>query len=120
MDGHLKNIREESVDLCTLPDVDPSTREMLTQSIEGVKQGATSLTELYQRLMTLCQQKRDLYIVAVKFHMTVRQVRYDSTWYYSHAIIITCRHCLLLCTGRVRRERMYCNNCYTAACYVHT
>ena len=75
MDGHLKDIREESVELCVLLSVDPTTKVMLTQSIEGVKEGANSLTELYQSLMKYCQQKRDLYIVAVKFHMTARQVR---------------------------------------------
>ena len=75
MDGHLKDIREESVDLCNLPAaLDANTRDMLLQSTEGVKQGANSLTELYQSLMKLCQQKRDLYIVAVKFHMTTKQV----------------------------------------------
>ena len=79
MDGHLKDIREESVELCNLPTADGHSKEMLIQSIEGVKQGATSLTEMYQKLMKLCQQKRDLYIVAVKFHMTVRQVNNTCT-----------------------------------------
>lgn len=71
----MKDIREESVELCNLPTADTSTREMLTKCIEGVKEGANSLTELYQKLMKLCQQKRDLYIVAVKYHMTIRQVQ---------------------------------------------
>ena len=89
MDGHLKDIREESVDLCNLPTADANTKEMLTQSIEGVKQGATSLTELYQKLMKLCQQKRDLYIVAVKFHMTIRQVQYTYMYTYMYMYMYT-------------------------------
>ena len=74
MDSHLKEIREESVELYSLPEASESMKKVLSQCLEGVKEGAASLTEQYQKLMKLCQQKRDLYIVAVKFHMTVRQV----------------------------------------------
>ena len=34
-----------------------------------------TLNDTYQLLMTTCQEKRNLFIVCVKFHMSVRQVR---------------------------------------------
>ena len=44
------------------------------EAIETVKTKLADLTKTYQELMTICQQKRDLFIVCVKFHMTNRQV----------------------------------------------
>lgn len=46
------------------------------EAIQLVKEQLNDLTATYQELMNLCQQKRDLFIVCVKFHMTTRQVRY--------------------------------------------
>ncbi len=45
------------------------------EAIEVVKGQLNDLVATYQELMTLCQQKRDLFIICVKFHMFTRQVR---------------------------------------------
>ena len=74
MDAHLNEIREESATLLKIPTGDDTTKKILTKAVEGIKESVQSLTEQYQELMRLCQQKRDLFIVAVKFHMTIRQV----------------------------------------------
>ena len=44
------------------------------EAITLVKNQLDDLTKTYERLMTFCQQKRDLCIVCVKFHLTSRQV----------------------------------------------
>ena len=45
------------------------------QAIDSVKEQVEELKKNYKELTDLCQQKRDLFIVCVKFHMTTRQVR---------------------------------------------
>ena len=45
------------------------------QAIDSVKTQVEELRKSYKELTDLCQQKRDLFIVCVKFHMTIRQVR---------------------------------------------
>ena len=74
MDIHMKEIHDEQTELSKVPGGDDTKNQVLVQDLERVKQMIQSLTELYQELMKLCQQKRDLFIVAVKFHMAVRQV----------------------------------------------
>ena len=44
------------------------------QAIDSVKEQVEELKKNYKELTDLCQQKRDLFIVCVKFHMTTRQV----------------------------------------------
>jgi len=44
------------------------------EAVGLVKDQLKDLTDTYNQLMTLCQQKRDFFIVCVKFHMTTRQV----------------------------------------------
>ena len=44
------------------------------QAIDSVKDQVEELKKDYKELIDLCQQKRDLFIVSVKFHMTTRQV----------------------------------------------
>ena len=44
------------------------------QAIDTVKEQVEELKKTYKELTDLCQQKRDLFIVCVKFHMTTRQV----------------------------------------------
>ena len=44
------------------------------QAIDSVKAQVEELKKSYKELTDLCQQKRDLFIVCVKFHMTTRQV----------------------------------------------
>ena len=44
------------------------------QAIDRVKTQVEELDKNYKELRGLCQQKRDVFIVCVKFHMTSRQV----------------------------------------------
>ena len=60
------------------PTFDPQEQEQNMHSatkkaIETAKQELQRLTKTYQELMTTCQQKRDLFIVSVRFHMTIRK-----------------------------------------------
>ena len=45
------------------------------KAITMVQEKIQSVSDTYQQLMTTCQQKRNLFTVCVKFHMSVRQVR---------------------------------------------
>ena len=47
------------------------------QAIDSVKAQVEDLKKNYKELTDLCQQKRDLLIMCVKFHMTTRQVSDD-------------------------------------------
>ena len=44
-----------------------------------VREQIHAVSDTYQLLMTTCQQKRNLFIVCVKFHMSIRQVRHSHT-----------------------------------------
>lgn len=55
-------------------EMEKTMREATDQVIESVKVIMEQLNSTHQQLMTMCQQKRDLFIVCVKFHMTTRQV----------------------------------------------
>ena len=44
------------------------------QAIDSVKAQVEELRKSFKELTNLCQQKRDLFIVCVKFHMITRQV----------------------------------------------
>lgn len=44
------------------------------KAVQSVKETMDQLSTTHQQLITMCQQKRDLFIVCVKFHMTTRQV----------------------------------------------
>ena len=50
-------------------------QEATKSAVENVKATLDELNDSYKELTTLCQQKRDLFIVCVKFHMTTRQVK---------------------------------------------
>ena len=44
------------------------------KTISMVREQIHAVSDTYQQLMTTCQHKRNLFIVCVKFHMSVRQV----------------------------------------------
>ena len=78
MDEQLEKIREDAKEL-TNPTFDPQAKEsdmhtVTRRAIEVVRDQLTQLTQTYQQMMKTCNQRRDLFIVCVKFHMTVRQV----------------------------------------------
>lgn len=78
MDEHMDHIREDAHCLIN-PTFAPKESEQnmhsaTKEAIETVKEKLADLSKTYQELMTICQQKRDLFIVCVKFHMTNRQV----------------------------------------------
>ena len=86
----MKKIREDAQILIN-PDFvsDEEGKKMHSatqQAIDSVKSQVEELKSNYKELIDLCQQKRDLFIVCVKFHMTTRQVGSASrvwTHYYS-------------------------------------
>ena len=70
------------------------------EAIETVKTKLADLTKTYQELMTICQQKRDLFIVCVKFHMTNRQV--CGVWSVEcvgEGVCVGGWRCVLVCSG---------------------
>ena len=54
--------------------VSKEMQETTKKAVESVKGTMDQLSSTHQQLITMCQQKRDLFIVCVKFHMTTRQV----------------------------------------------
>ena len=52
----------------------------MQQAIDSVKTQVEELRKSYKELTDLCQQKRDTFVLCVKFHMMTRQVgRYPLT-----------------------------------------
>lgn len=49
-------------------------QETTKKAVQSVQTTMKQLSSTHQELITMCQQKRDLFIVCVKFHMTTRQV----------------------------------------------
>ena len=76
MEKHLNEIKEEGHQLGKSPSSDPAAMtSAMRKAMDEVTRQIQMLNQHHQDFMTLCQQKRDFYSVAVKFHMTVRQVR---------------------------------------------
>ncbi len=79
MDGHMATVREDAqaiIHPTFHPEEDEENMHAATrEAIATVKDCIQNLSQIYQQVMTTCQQKRDLFIVCVKFHMTLRQVR---------------------------------------------
>lgn len=77
MEEQLERVREDA-DVLTKPrfgqESEGGMHEATQQVVETVKKGIEELNTTHQQLVTMCQQKRDLFIVCVKFHMTTRQV----------------------------------------------
>ena len=74
----MTKIKADAAELCN-PNYLPSKSEAemhsaMQKAIETVRSQLQDLTKTYELLMKTCQQKRDLYIVCVKFHMNLRQV----------------------------------------------
>jgi len=57
-------------------EMNAEAQEATRSAVESVKTTLEQLNNSYKELTTMCQQKRDLFIVCVKFHMTTRQVRW--------------------------------------------
>lgn len=75
VDKHLNDLKEEGQQLSKSPSGDPiGMTSAMKKAVEDVKKMIHKLNENHQEFMTLCQQKRDFYIVAVKYHMNIRQV----------------------------------------------
>ncbi|XP_064394255.1 guanine nucleotide exchange factor DBS-like isoform X2 [Halichondria panicea] len=77
MDEHMDRIRADANILINPTfepkETDDTMHSATKEAITLVQNQLDNLTTTYQELMTLCQQKRDLFIVCVKFHMTTRQ-----------------------------------------------
>ena len=62
----------------------------MQQTMDSVKSQVEELKKTYKELTDLCQQKRDTFVLCMKFHMMTRQVRgyplttmvklYDCDW----------------------------------------
>ena len=79
MEEQMGKMREDA-DILTQPKFSPTDTEetmhdATKEAIESVKLSIQHLNSIYQQLITMCQQKRDLFIVCVKFHLTTRQVK---------------------------------------------
>jgi hypothetical protein len=79
IDEQMNKIKSDGADLCN-PNFAPSESEAdmhasMQKAIEAVRSQLLELTRTYELLMNTCQQKRDLYIVCVKFHMNLRQLQ---------------------------------------------
>ena len=77
LDKHMNQIREDAQAIYHpqfASQEDDQQHSTTSKAIEAVKEGMHELREMYQRLMSACQQKRELFIVSVQFHMNMRQV----------------------------------------------
>ena len=77
LDNHKNQIREDAQAICHpqfASQEDDQQHSTTSKAIEAVKEGMHELREMYQRLMSACQQKRELFIASVQFHMNLRQV----------------------------------------------
>ena len=78
MDAQMKEIKDEGAAITKLTGGESPSASIgpMRKVADEVRHEIQGLTVLYQELMKLCQQKRDVYIIAVKFHMSIRQVRH--------------------------------------------
>lgn len=78
MEEQLERVRMDSKVLMhpqfSVSEEDGEMHETTRKAVETVKVTMDLVNSSHQQLMTMCQQKRDLFIVCVKFHMTTRQV----------------------------------------------
>lgn len=81
MDAHLAEITEESLSLCTFPE-EYEISPKIESVVIDVKVNIDKLTSLYEQLILLCQQKRDLFVVVIKYHMLILQVRPYTCMHY--------------------------------------
>ena len=83
MEDQLEKAREDSKFLMR-PQFSASEKEDMHEAtekaVQTVKESMEAVNATHQQLMTMCQQKRDLFIVCVKFHMTTRQVRISQMY----------------------------------------
>ena len=76
MEKHLTELKEEGQQLSKSPTSDPvAMTAAMKKAVDEITKKIQMLTEQQHEFMTLCQQKRDFFIVAIKYHMTVKQVK---------------------------------------------
>ena len=70
------------------------------QAIDSVKDQVEELRKKHKELIDLCQQKRGLFIVSVKFHMTTRQVSCVCCYIYALLLhVFQQQSCMLYIAG---------------------
>ena len=77
MDEHMKKVREDAQILINpdfVPDEEGKIHSATQKVINSVKAKVEELETSYKELIDLCQQKKDVFVICVKFHMTNRQV----------------------------------------------
>jgi phage-related tail protein len=79
IDEQMTKIKQDAGELCDpnhLPNESEAEMHAAMQKAQAaVQTQLQELTKTYQTLSDICQQKRDLYIVCVKFHMNLRQLQ---------------------------------------------
>jgi hypothetical protein len=79
IDEQMTKIKQDAGELCNpnhLPNESEAEMHAAMQKAQAaVQTQLQELTKMYQKLSDICQQKRDLYIVCVKFHMNLRQLQ---------------------------------------------
>lgn len=81
---------DEDVHVLINPDSVPGgegkMHSAMQKAIDSMKTQVEELRKSYKELTDLCQQKRDTFVLCVKFHMMTRQVRrYPLTTMKLHA-----------------------------------
>ena len=77
IDDHMKKIHEDAQVLINpnfASDEEGRMHSATQQAIDSVKDQVEELRKKHKELIDFCQQRRGLFIVSVKFHMTTRQV----------------------------------------------
>lgn len=81
MEDDVLKLREDAEILCNprfgSKETDDGDHAATKQAVTVVRTTLNTLNVIYKDLTTMCQQKRDLFIVCVKFHMTTRQVKFS-------------------------------------------
>ena len=87
LESDVNKLREDAEILCNpqfgSKDNDDGEHTATKVAVSVVHTTLNEINVSYKDLTTMCQQKRDLFIVCVKLHMTTRQVR---MYFYPHGV----------------------------------
>lgn len=98
IDEQMTKIKNDAAELCN-PSYLPSKTEAdmhtaMQKAVDAVRTQLLELTKTYELLMKSFQEKRELYIVCVKFHMNLRQVCYNIPFSPSQSLSLFHFHSL--------------------------
>jgi len=90
------------------------------KTISMVRETIQAVSDTYQELMTICQQKKNLFIVCVRFHMNVKQVGpiYMNLWV---CVLCACTHTIHVPHTQYNLMHAYMHTCtHTFSHRAHT